>query len=258
MTTDFTSITEVAGDDVTAEQVDRLARRYYWAGEYCDNHDVVEVACGTGQGLGYLGSKAKSLIGADLSEPLLEIARRHYGDRFKLQRFDAQEMPFGDQTLDVVIICEALYYIPDIDRFFSECRRVLRAGGTLLIATANKDLFDFTPSPHSFHYFGVLELARELSRHGFESAFWGDTPVDSVSWRQRILRPVKALASKTGLIPKSMKGKKLLKRLVFGGLVRMPAEVTSGTTPPINPAPLSSERPDQSHKVIYCAATKRG
>jgi SAM-dependent methyltransferase len=251
---DYVSLTEIAGDDVTSEQVERLARRYYWAASYCGGKDVLEVACGTGQGVGYLASVARSMTAGDYSGALLGIARRHYGTRFDLKEFDAQQMPFADAAFDVVVIFEASYYIPDLDRFFAEARRVLRPGGTLLIATANKDLFDFNPSPHSHRYLGVVEFKRELARHGFSTTFFGDTPVAEVSARQQLLRPVKAAAAKMGLIPKSMKGKKLLKRLVFGGLVKMPAELTAQTAPPVAPAGLADDRPDTTHKVLYCAA----
>src|SRR6187551_525624 len=76
---DFFSVTEISGDDVTTEQVERHARRYYWAGDFCHGKDVLEVACGTGQGVGYLGSLARSMKAGDCSKLLLEIAKRHYG-----------------------------------------------------------------------------------------------------------------------------------------------------------------------------------
>lgn len=256
--TDFVSVTEVAGDEVTREQVDRLARRYFWAGEYCNGKDVLEVACGSGQGLGYLASQARSVVAGDFSERLLDVARRHYGSRCTFRQFDAQQMPFADGSFDVVLMFEALYYVPDADRFFRECRRVLRPGGVLLIATANKDLFDFNPSPHSTRYLGVVELGEALARHGFAAAFFGDTPVSAVSARQRLLRPIKALAARLGLIPKSMSGKKLLKRLVFGSLIKMPAEITATTSERVAPTRLEAGRPDRTHKVIFCAAALRG
>jgi SAM-dependent methyltransferase len=253
--TDFVSLTEVSGDDVSTEQVERMARRYYWAGDYCRDKDVLEVACGTGQGVGYLASIGRSVTAGDYSKPVLEIARRHYGRRFEFRQFDAQQMPFADNSFDVVLIFEALYYLPDHERFFQECRRVLRPNGVLLIATANKDLFDFNPSPHSTRYFGVAEFSEILGRFDFVPVFFGDTPVNAVSARQRLLRPVKAMASRLGLIPKSMSAKKLLKRLAFGGLVQMPPEVTEHTAPRVKPTALPAGRPDRSHKVLYCAAT---
>ncbi len=44
MDKDYVSVTEIAGDEVTQEQVDRLCNRYYWAGRYCSDKDVVEAA----------------------------------------------------------------------------------------------------------------------------------------------------------------------------------------------------------------------
>jgi SAM-dependent methyltransferase len=147
--TNYVSVTEIAGDEVTREQIDRLCNRYYWAGQYCVNKDVVEVACGSGQGLGYLFNIANTLEAGDYSEDILAIARRHYGDRILLRRFDARAMPFDDSSKDVIILFEAIYYLPDVEEFVRESKRILRPDGKVLIATANKDLYDFNPSPYS-------------------------------------------------------------------------------------------------------------
>lgn len=254
MDKNFISVTEIAGDEVTPEQIKRLCNRYYWAGSYCPNKDVLEVACGTGQGLGYLAGIAKSLEAGDYSAPILEIARKHYGKRILLRQFDAQNMPFADHSADIIIFFEAIYYLPDAEKFIRECTRILRPGGMVMITTANKDLFDFNPSPHSHKYYGVLELQAAFSKYGFKTEFFGDTPLDSVSMKQKILRPVKRLVVYLGLMPKSMAGKKLLKRLVFGNLVAMPAEIDRNSAEYVEPNSIASDSPDTRHKVIYCAA----
>jgi len=255
MTSDFTDVTELAGEPVSQEQVQRLCNRYYWAARYCAEKTVLEVACGAGQGLGYLAGVAKSITAGDYSDQVLAIARRHYDGRLPLERFDAQNLPFPDRSFDVVILFEAIYYLPAPERFVQECRRVLRPLGRLLIVTANKDLYDFNPSPHSRRYFGVPELNRLLSEQGFNAEFFGDTPVDRITWRQRLLRPVKLLAVRGGLMPKTMMGKALLKRLVFGRLVSMPAEIRDGLAEIQAPTHLTGDAADRRHKVIYCAAT---
>lgn len=232
-----------------------MCQRYYWAAGYCRGKDVLEVACGTGPGLGYLAGIARSFRAGDLSEPILEIARKHYDKRIELSCFDAQALPSTDASLDVVLIFEALYYVPAAEKFVAECRRVLRPGGTLLIVTANKDLYDFNPSPHSFAYHGVVELDRLVSAHGFVPEFFGNTPVAEASFKQKVLRPVKKAVVASGLMPGSMAGKKLLKRLIFGNLVPMPAEIAADTVPARPPTPLPRGVPDQAHKVIFCAAT---
>lgn len=255
MTKDYITVTEISGDQVSHEQIERMCHRYYWAGTWCVGKDAVEVACGTGQGLGYLKGLANSLEAGDISEPILDIAKQHYKDKVSLSLFSAQDMPFADSSKDVILLFEAIYYLPDANQFLSECKRVLRPGGKVLIATANKDLYDFNPSPNSNEYYGVIGLRELFARNGFSCEFFGYFPVDSFSWRQRLLRPIKKLVVSLGLIPRTMAGKKLLKRLVFGRLQQMPAEITEEMYPYTPPDSIESQHPDRRHKVIYCAAT---
>lgn len=255
MKVDYTKVTEMVGDEVSQEQVKRICNRYYWAGNYCNNKEVMEAACGTGQGLGYLSKIAKTIVAGDYSEEILKIAKSHYDERIKLVQFDAQDMPYPDNSMDVIILFEAIYYLPLPERFVSECRRVLRDKGKVLIATANKDLYDFNPSPYSYKYLGVMELYETFNQYGFTTDFYGDTPVDELSIRQKMFRPIKKFAVSFGLVPKSMNGKKFLKRLVFGSLVKMPAEIQEGMFPYVEPVKLIALQPDRKHKVIYCAAT---
>lgn len=47
---------------------------------------------------------------------------------------DAEDLPFEDQSFDLVLGHAVLHHIPDLERAFGEFRRVLRPGGTLLFA----------------------------------------------------------------------------------------------------------------------------
>ncbi len=252
---DYTALTEVAGEEVSQEQVDRMVHRYAWAGRLCGGKDVLEVACGTGQGLAHLASVARSVRAGDVSPELVATARRVHGDAVPVEQLDAHRLPFADRSLDVVILFEALYYLRDPAAFVSECARVLRPGGKVLVATANKDLYDFNPSPHSHAYFGAVELPALFAPHGFTVRLLGDTPVDAVSVRQRVLRPVKKLVVSLGLMPRTMGGKKLLKRLVFGRMVAMPARLEIPADLDWKPTPLPAGMADRRHKVLLCEAT---
>jgi len=255
MSTEFSEVTELAGSGISVEQLDRMAHRYGWAAGFCQGKDVVEVACGSGQGLGLLQSVSRSLEAGDYSENILSLAKAHYGNRFPLVRLDAQSLPYADASKDVIILFEAIYYIPDASRFVRECRRVLRPGGQVLVATANKDLWDFNPSPLSHVYYGADGLVRLFRDSGFDVQISGYMPIGAVSLRQRILRPVKKFAVASGLMPKSLAGKRMLKRFVFGKLVPMPAELPAPTSAIEVPTPLPGDRPDPLHKVLYCRAT---
>ena len=256
MTDRFVEVTELAGTDISVEQLQRMSHRYHWAALYCGQKDVLEVACGSGPGLGILTRVAQSLEAGDFSAEILALAQRHYAGRVGLTRFDAQSLPFAAASKDVIILFEAIYYVPDAARFVQECRRVLRSRGKVLIATANKDLPDFNPSPFSHSYYGAADLARLFDANGFDCELFGYLPVGSVSWRQKLLRPVKKLVVALNLMPKTMAGKKLLKRLVFGRLTPMPAELPTQGTRIDAPARLEAQ-PDRTYKVLYCCATLR-
>lgn len=253
----FADVTELAGQKVSLEQLERICNRYYWAKAFVENGEVLEAGCGAGQGLGYLAQHSNSVVAGDISAEVMSRAQATYGDAIELRIFDATSIPWPDATFDAVLLFETIYYLPDVDAFFREARRVLRPGGHLLIATANKDLYDFNPSPFSVRYYGVKELSELCQRHGFDSKFFGFVDTSKVSLRQRLLRPVKSLASRLGLIPKTMGGKELLKKLFFGTMVNMPASILDTPVAYVEPTTLPRDRPDSRHKVIYCAARLR-
>jgi ubiquinone/menaquinone biosynthesis C-methylase UbiE len=255
MTIDYSTVTELAGDEISQEQLERLCHRYLWAGVYCSGKDVIEAACGTGPGIGYLAGIARSVRAGDYTENILQKAKNHYSNRVDLRQFDAQAMPYEDHCADVVLLFEAIYYLPSVDKFIAECKRVLRPGGQVLIATANKDLYDFNPSPYSHTYYGVVELYQLFSKHGCSAECFGYLSVAEVSVRQKLLRPVKKFATSFHLIPNTMAAKKLLKRAVFGSLTPMPNEVKEEMIKYRPPISLDLSQPDRKHKVIYCVAS---
>ena len=250
----YTDVTEMPGDQVSVEQLNRLCHRYVWAGTYCSGKDVLEAGCGPGQGLGHLSRQARSLRAGDYAEEMIEKVQEYYKNRIALCRFDAQYLPFRDRSFDVIVLFEALYYLLSPERFVLECKRVLRPGGQILIATANKNLYDFVQSRYSKRYYGVPELISLFRPQGFSTKCFGYMSVNSISWRQRLFRPTKAIASQLDLIPKTMIAKTLLKRAVFGKLLTLPPEIDASMVDYVPPAPIPSSNADRRHKVIYCAA----
>lgn len=251
----FQTVTEMPGDPVSRIQITRLLSRYGWAAGYCLDKDVVEAGCGAGPGLGLLEKAAKTLEAGDYCEPILERARSHYGERIPLSCFDALKMPYADDSKDVVVLFEAIYYLPSANDFLVECRRVLRPGGVVLLATANKDLWDFHPSAFSVRYYGVVDLKGLFADHGFATEFFGFERAGQPSIRAKALRLMKRIAVASRLMPKTMAGKRWLKRLIFGAPVPMPNELVRVADMPPDPELLADSSPDTVHRIIYCAAT---
>ena len=251
---DYSSITEIANEGAPRHQLEILYARYLLARRHSDQKDVLEVACGSGQGLGFLKSKARLVVGGDYTENLLQVANVHYRNGMPLLRLDAHDLPFADHSFDVILLYEAIYYLAQPARFLAECRRVLRFGGRLLISTVNCEWADFNPSPFSTTYFSGRGLFDLLENQGFRVELFGGFPDQKKGLKSKLLSFIKRTAVSFHIIPKTMKGKGLLKRIFYGPLTPIPAEITEGMAEFTEPARLSPNDPLSSYKFIYAVA----
>jgi len=91
-----------------------------------------DLACGTGDVTFLLAEKYPEgrVVGLDLAEPMLEVARkrnRHGNVRFTKQ--DMCDTDFASESFDIVTGSYALRNAPDLGRVFEEVRRILKPGG---------------------------------------------------------------------------------------------------------------------------------
>jgi ubiquinone/menaquinone biosynthesis C-methylase UbiE len=64
----------------------------------------------------------------------LEANAEQLGLEVETAACDAAELPFDDESFDLVLGHAVLHHLPDLDRAFAEFHRVLKPGGTLLFA----------------------------------------------------------------------------------------------------------------------------
>ena len=251
---DYTTVTEVPGNRITREQLERMYNRYCFASKFCEGKDVLEVACGSGIGLGYLVRTAKKVYGGDYTERLVRIAQEHYRGKINIFHLDAHKLPFKEDTFDMVILYEAIYYLANPGGFIDECRRILRKNGLITICTVNKDWSDFNPSPFSVRYFSAPELFEFLSQHGFDVELFGDCPISEGSMIDTIVSVIKRTAVVLHLMPKTMKMKEIFKRLLFGKLLELKNEIEDGVVEYSAPVPIPYSSPNLQYKVLYAIA----
>lgn len=254
MAIDYSTVTELPGNRVTHEQLARMYHRYRFVANYCGKKEVLEVACGAGQGLGYLARSASRVVGGDCTEKLVQSARKYYKDRVELYHLDAHQLPFKEKSFDIVILYEALYYLAEPETFFQEAYRVLREEGVLLIASVNKDWPEFNPSPLSTHYFSVPELGHLLQKNGFKVEFYGAFSAIPKTVKEKIIATIRMCAIALHLVPKTMKEKEFLKKVFYGKLLPLKAEIEEGMCEYIPPVPIPSHIPNFEYKVIYALA----
>jgi len=123
---------------------------------------LVDLGSGTGRMLTLLGSKADLAIGLDLSQQMLNIARRHTReaglDRCELRHGDIFATRLADASADLVVVHQVLHYLSDPQKAVAEAGRIVAAGGRLLVV-------DFAP-----HKLEFLREAHQHRRLGFSDA----------------------------------------------------------------------------------------
>jgi SAM-dependent methyltransferase len=94
---------------------------------------VVDVGCGIGVHLAELRRRGHTgpVLGLDRSGGMARQARAHA----RTAVADAQALPLGDGTVDVALCLHMLYHVPDPGLAVAQLRRVLRPGGTAVVAT---------------------------------------------------------------------------------------------------------------------------
>lgn len=154
--------------------------RYSFALDYVKDKIVLDIACGTGYGLAFLKRDAKSVTGVDVDADAAREALRECGsDKARVLLGDGTNLPFNDESFDVVTSFETLEHLHERSLFLSELKRVIRSDGTLLLSTPNANYtkpVNGKPS-NPFHVFEYApsELKAELEGHFTIDKFLGQT-----------------------------------------------------------------------------------
>ena len=120
--------------------------------------DVLEVGSGRGGGSSYVSRylRPRSVTGLDMASRAVDYCAKHHAmPNLRFVQGDAESLPFGDASYDVVLNVESSHYYASMPRFLSEVGRVLKPGGFLLFT-------DFRAGS------GIDILRRQVVGSGFE------------------------------------------------------------------------------------------
>lgn len=123
----------------------------------CDDMTVLELGCGNAslwlRNIDRIPKNCKITL-TDISEGMIEDARQNLGEyskKFKFNQADAQNIPYEDNSFDLVIADHIIYHISDKQKALSEIKRVLKPHGYLYLSTIGKN-----------HLIELRELLREF------------------------------------------------------------------------------------------------
>ena len=129
----------------------------YRMSEIQDGMNILEIGCGNGalwlENMNYIPPHVHITL-SDISDGMLRDAKNSINDeRFSFSCFNAENIPFEDESFDVVYANHMLFYCENIDLVVNECRRVLKKGGKLICSTYSR-----------LHMKEITELVQEFNQ----------------------------------------------------------------------------------------------
>lgn len=96
---------------------------------------ILDVGCGGGININRIAKKAKKVYGVDYSEDSVKVSTDYNQDLIEkgiveIKHGNVLNLPYDDNSFDVVTAFETVYFWPEIEKAFGEVKRVLKPGGT--------------------------------------------------------------------------------------------------------------------------------
>jgi ubiquinone/menaquinone biosynthesis C-methylase UbiE len=102
----------------------------------CNGKKLLEVGCGLGVELAWLGCLGFEVTGIDLSPTAVNLANQHLSRRKingQASVQNVEHLEFPDETFDAVYSSGVLQHTPDMETAIHEIMRVLKPGGSVLV-----------------------------------------------------------------------------------------------------------------------------
>jgi len=116
---------------------------------------VLDAGCGTGALLNKIAGICEiNACGIDIEENMIAVAKNKHPD-MNFQLSPCEDIPFEDQTFDIVIACMAYHHFADKKGFAKEAARILKPGGGIVYC---RPAFFFCCEKNFQHGFALAEI----------------------------------------------------------------------------------------------------
>ena len=108
--------------------------------------DVLEVGCGVGTDAIHFARKGARYTGVDLTDASIDLVRSRFEIedlKANLRVADAEALPYGDDSFDLVYSHGVLHHTPDTQRAIDQAHRVLRPGGIAMVMLYHKNSYNY-------------------------------------------------------------------------------------------------------------------
>ncbi len=94
---------------------------------------ALDACCGTGRHAAHLAGRGWDVVGIDATHEMLEVARAKT-PAVRFEQGDVLDLPLADDAVDLAVCSLALTHVPDLGAAIAELARVVRPGGTIVLA----------------------------------------------------------------------------------------------------------------------------
>ena len=121
-----------AHDEVYLRHYVELVIRYAPSGS-----KILDLGCGNGISARLLNQADFDVVGTDISPLFLKEARNWENPKLRYQVCDVVELPFENDSFDVICSNELIEHLPDVETALSEMVRVVRKDGKIMLSGPN-------------------------------------------------------------------------------------------------------------------------
>lgn len=104
---------------------------------------LLDIGCGGGLLSEPMARLGAEVVGADVSETNVEVAKLHAaqsGLDIDYRAVSAEALQEAGETFDIVLNMEVVEHVADVDLFMSKCAAMVRPGGLMFVATINRTM----------------------------------------------------------------------------------------------------------------------
>ncbi len=105
---------------------------------------ILDIGCGTGASLvdfKKMFGRRSDVVGLDVVHAQVDLAKekvKKYGVWAEVYHYDGLNMPFADQSFDIIYISDVLGHVEKVPEWLREINRILKPGGSLAMFSESK------------------------------------------------------------------------------------------------------------------------
>jgi len=168
--------------------------------------NILDLGCGTGVVSAQLAQRfsTSTVFGLDIAEGMLEYARGQFSQpALHWCCADAENLPLSDNSVDLVFSSLAVQWCADFQQLCNEVKRVLKPGGTCVLATLGPETLHELRNAwqqvdgyvHVNRFIGSTAVTGAAIQAGFNCEFWQQELVMRYPELRQLTAELKALGA---------------------------------------------------------------